>query len=87
MSDGFDRGPYRPRPQRCEGAVEGVHEDHCPHDLPPDDKHAPGSVCCWCGDIFLPLSDSNEHGEYLPKVMTIPEKPAAKKAPKRKKRS
>ena len=67
----------------CEGAVEGVHEDHCTHDLPPDAQHAPGTVCCWCGDIFLPNSDSSEHGEYLPKVMTVPEP----KKPKRKKRA
>lgn len=82
MSDGFDRGPYRPKPPQfdCEGAVAGVHEDHCTHELPPDAEHAPGEVCCWCGDIFAPRYDGNDHGEYLPKVMTVPKKKKKRKA-------
>lgn len=40
--------------------------DCCLHDLPEGAEHAPGMVCCHCGDIYLPLSDG-PHGEYLPK--------------------
>jgi hypothetical protein len=53
----------------CSEAEEGVHEGHCFHDLPATSEHFPGSVCCWCGDIFLlDWDEVSEHGEYLPKV-------------------
>jgi hypothetical protein len=39
----------------------------CLHDLPDDDLNAPGQVCCWFGDIFLPRSDAIQHGQYKPK--------------------
>lgn len=43
-------------------------EDCCLHDLPEGDSNAPGRVCCWCGDIYLPPSDATAHGEYKPHV-------------------
>jgi hypothetical protein len=53
----------------CSEAEEGVHENHCYHDLPASDQHFPGSVCCWCGDIFLlEWDDVAPHGAYLPKI-------------------
>lgn len=61
----------------CEMGVEGVHEDHCLHDLrrgegiKPESKREranPGQVCCWCGDLFLDRFDHNEHGEYEPGI-------------------
>lgn len=65
----------------CRGAVEGVHEDHCLHDLRRSDaaarltlkdrdpREGPGQICCWCGDLFLSRSDNgNSHGEYEPGI-------------------
>lgn len=53
----------------CSEEEEGVHEGHCFHDLPAASKHFPGSVCCWCGDIFLlDWDEVSPHGEYLPKI-------------------
>lgn len=40
----------------------------CLHDLPDNHPLAPGRVCCWCGEIYLPHSDSTVHGEYKPKL-------------------
>lgn len=52
----------------CSDGVEGMHEDCCLHDLPRGAKHAPGQVCCWCGDIFLARETwwTSKHGEYEP---------------------
>ena len=47
----------------CEGAVEGVHEECCQHDLPAEHKDAPGLVCCWCGLLF---EREILHGPYEP---------------------
>jgi len=55
---------------RCDAGVEGVHEDCCLHDLPYGAKHAPGQVCCWCGDLFLARYDTKQHGEYEPGIST-----------------
>lgn len=41
-------------------------DSHCLHDLRQGEEHAPGQVCCWCGDIFLERTDAANHGEYLP---------------------
>lgn len=48
---------------------DGITEDDdcCLHDLLDNDQHAPGKVCCWCGDIYQPDYELNsEHGEYKP---------------------
>lgn len=45
--------------------VEREEEPCCLHDLHAKDLHAPGSVCCFCGDIYAPASDG-PHGEYAP---------------------
>ncbi len=64
----------------CSEAEEGVHESHCFHDVPATDKHFPGAVCCWCGDIFaVTWEECPSHGEYLPDVFR-------KKTPKKRKR-
>ena len=60
----------------CSGAIEGVHEDHCLHDLrrgegvrPERKRDGHGQVCCWCGDLFLSRSDGGAgHGEYEPGI-------------------
>ena len=53
----------------CDEGVEGVREGHCFHDIPAEEEHFPGLVCCWCGDIFMADVPPNvEHGEYLPQV-------------------
>ena len=56
----------------CECGVEGVHEDHCLHDLrkgegpkPERPRDGYGQVCCWCGDLFLSRGEG-DHGEYEP---------------------
>jgi hypothetical protein len=51
--------------ESCSGASPGVHEAHCLHDLPDKHEAAPGQVCCWCGDLYVPRL-FGEHGEYLP---------------------
>jgi hypothetical protein len=38
----------------------------CLHDLADNHEHAPGRVCCWCGDIFMPYSETTEHGQFKP---------------------
>lgn len=51
----------------CSGRDGLDGEDQCClHDLPDDDEHAPGRVCCWCGDIYLPEHEGLKHGEYRP---------------------
>lgn len=47
--------------KRCDG-----NEVCCLHDLPDADVNAPGRVCCWCGGIYLPHSETTVHGEYKP---------------------
>lgn len=71
----------------CPEEEEGVREGHCFHDLPASSEHFPGSVCCWCGGIFLLEWDEvSEHGEYLPKIYRhkkiahLIRKPSRKKA-------
>lgn len=59
-------------PNECSEAEEGVHEHCCHHDLPDDHKHAPGQVCCWCGDIYLPdYEPTAAHGEYRPRTTAV----------------
>ena len=71
----------------CQEGEEGVHENHCFHDLPATSKHFPGSVCCWCGDIFLLEWDAvAEHGEYLPKMFHHKKISQLIRKPSRKKR-
>lgn len=38
----------------------------CLHELPDDDEHAPGRVCCWCGDVYASEHEGSKHGEYKP---------------------
>jgi len=53
----------------CIEGIEGVHEHCCLHDLPASSRHAPGQVCCWCGDVYTQReAETTEHGEYLPRV-------------------
>lgn len=61
-------------PGHCDGSVDGVHEDCCLHDLRPGHKHFPGQICCWCGDLFLPRTDSKDHGMYEPGISSIDRK-------------
>ncbi len=64
-------------PNKCdERADDGGETTHCFHDLPEGDENAPGCVCCWCGDIFLPETDATQHGEYRPRgppILTVGE--------------
>lgn len=55
----------------CEGAVEGVHDDCCQHDLPPRHPEPPGMVCCWCGLLF---EREILHGPYEPGISKAEEK-------------
>jgi hypothetical protein len=41
--------------------------DHCLHELRSGERHYPGQVCCWCGDVFLPPTDATRHGPYMPR--------------------
>jgi len=62
----------------CSGAIEGVHEDHCLHDLRKKDARTRGQlaaggfgrICCWCGDLFHSQEQTDEHGEYEPGLAT-----------------
>ena len=41
--------------------------EHCLHELPRTHEHAPGQVCCHCGDLFIDRHDERDvHGEYAP---------------------
>jgi len=60
----------------CSEAIEGVHEDHCLHDLRRRDTSTRGilaaggygQICCWCGDLFHSRQETNQHGEYEPGI-------------------
>jgi hypothetical protein len=54
---------------KCLEAEEGVREDCCLHELPITSKNFPGSVCCWCGDLYVAeVTEVVQHGEYAPKI-------------------
>jgi hypothetical protein len=57
--DAIENGPLDPGDESDEPLP------HCFHALPETHEHAPGLVCCFCGDLFeADENQAKKHGPY-----------------------